>query len=117
MDQAKKAVDLVRPLVVISGVIAVSYLLAVPLFRNKFVDSGPRMRLMPEHGDYVRGADIGKSRSWYVWLVCVDCEAGRYMGYKAPPYPQRCVDCAKKIHRSSLGQLTLPASERRWLRG
>jgi hypothetical protein len=72
---------------------------------------------MPEHGDRIRGEDIGKARRWYVWLVCVDCEAGRYMWYKAPPYPQRCVDCARKIHRHSLGQLTLPASERRWLRG
>ena len=35
MDKAKKAVDLVRPLVVISGVIAVSYLLAVPLSGTK----------------------------------------------------------------------------------
>ena len=71
---------------------------------------------MPEHGERVRGEDIGRRKgAWYIPLVCVDCEETRVVQWKSPPYPERCQECSIK-RRAGLGVLTVPVSERKKFR-
>jgi ribosomal protein S27E len=54
---------------------------------------------MPKVGDRIRGPEIGRSDRWYIWVECVDCNAGRWVQDNAHT-PKRCRDCATNIQRA-----------------
>lgn len=53
---------------------------------------------MPKVGDRIKGSEIGHSDRWYIWVECVDCNAGRWVQERAA-VPKRCGVCARKINR------------------
>ena len=55
----------------------------------------------------IRGEDIGRPPGLYMWLVCQDCEKGRYLQSRKPPYPERCASCNRELIYKPLDILSL----------